>query len=269
MGRKKRLSATLISNLNNDDECPFKVKSLYIDKTHRSVPSKAMLMGLFFEQEILGTKPGTEPIVVPKLKNLSASTDELRVLDQAKFVKDEIFKQYDIRLEDENTMSFKRFELDFPDDNLMIVGEFDMLCDITDPANGRTNAIVDLKLTKNINYEDINNKAWSWRYPQNRDHTQAYMYYYAYKHLFPDRPDPGFFYLVCDYKPTPEHKMLKKKVDYLHMQELKQSINKSIQLIDEYDENGWPYKPSFKNCNYCPLKATCSMAVLKRPIEEF
>lgn len=240
---------------------------MYIKKSVRSEPTKAMLMGLFFEQLILGVKD--KVISIPKLKNGNESTDEKRVREQASKIIRDVFPQYGIDLKNPSSKSFQRFEIEFKEDDLVLVGEFDLISEINDPELGKIDAIIDLKLTKNINYENYQEngtKMWSWRYPHNRDHTQAYLYSYVYALLFGKQAK--FYYLVSDYKTSPEHLFIRKKVGEMEYVELQNSIKETVSKIDDYNKNGWPYKPSWENCKNCPLKNVCSQAIRKPPIQE-
>lgn len=260
-----RISATLISKINDVDECPYKVKRQYIDKDVPFLPTQSMKNGLFFEQEVLGVKPGSNPVLPHTLKNGKPSTDAKRIIDQANKIKSEILPMYGIDLS--KSTPFKRFQIEFKEDDLTLSGEFDLLCEMDDPELGKVNAIIDLKLTKNINYENSLLKPnWSWRYPQNRDHTQAYMYKYAYQLLF--KTQPQFYYFVFDYKNPPEHKIIRKKVGEMELNELKTSIDSTVSKIKEYDESGWNYNPSYLNCKNCPLLNSCKHAVRRPPVDE-
>ncbi len=260
-----RLSSSLISRILDSSECPYKIKAVYIDKTAKSVPTQSMLNGLFFEQEVLGVKPGNSPVSAKLLKNGNVSTDSKRIIDQAKFTKDVLFPMWGI--DPGKIQPFQRFSLDFKEDDLTLSGEFDILCEVDDPELGRVDAIIDLKLTKNINYEDgKGTDSWSWRYPQNRDHTQAYMYKHAYKLLF--QKSPQFYYFVLDYKPTPEYKIVRKKIGDMELRELHRSIETTKDKIVVYNKDGWPYKPEYKNCKNCPLLNSCKYAIRRPPVDE-
>ena len=263
----KRISSTLITSLADEKKCPFLINEMYIKKSVRSEPTKAMLMGLFFEQLVLGVKD--KVISIPKLKNGNESTDEKRVREQATKILKEVFPQYGIDISKPSSKSFQRFEIEFKEDGFVLVGEFDLLAEINDPDLGRIDAIIDLKLTKNINYEnnqENSGKVWSWRYPHNRDHTQAYLYSYIYSILF--GKEAKFYYLVSDYKTSPEHLLIRKKFGDMEYRELRQSITDTINKIDDYNANGWPYNPKWENCKNCPLKNVCSKAIKTPPVQE-
>ena len=258
--KKLAITQTLIKYLKNDDYCPAQVKELFIDKTIRSEPSASQLKGLYFEQQFLGksAKDNTK-VDLPRLKNGNKSVEHERIDSQVGVFRNLI-------LERPIVIEQIQVKLSVPyNDNYDLEGEIDFVGFID---NKEEISLFDIKLTKSLYSEFYQGGygPWSWEFPQNMDFTQAYMYNYLFEEQF--KVNAPFYYLVFDYKPESEYKIIHKRIERHHRMELMESIRKTIEKIEYHKSVGWKYNPDYKNCSNCPLKDKCPEKNLKKPIKE-
>src|SRR3990167_5193631 len=77
---KTTISQTLIKALEEEKHCPMKIKAVYIDKTHKTLPTLSMMRGIYFEIKVLGTTAHEEKIeVLPPKKNGETTIDTERI----------------------------------------------------------------------------------------------------------------------------------------------------------------------------------------------
>lgn len=131
-------------------------------------------------------------------------------------------------------------------------------------------AVIDLKLTGNIH-----NTFGEYCYgdPEHLDKIQGWMYHYGIRNIdFELNPhmvelmttkvqeliktnDVKFLMWVFDYKKEElENKFIEVSWAGIAKAELMQSIKKTIAIIEENENLGWPTKPLFEFCKNCPLK---------------
>jgi hypothetical protein len=148
--------------------------------------------------------------------------------------------------------------------DVMIHGKLDFTGTLIDEsmATFPIPVIADLKLTKNI-YNQFGD--FCWAYPHNMDHTQAFMYTQLYKQAYNEVRH--FYYFVFDYKPEPEFKIIRKKVEAIDIAELNESIRSAVAKLDYHTNNGWNEVASHDNCKYCPLSSNCASYKPNKPIE--
>ena len=257
---KITISQTFIKAMKFDF-CPAQIKAIFIDKTVKSVPSLAMLKGSFFEHLCLDAghaHDDTNVTDLPRLKNGNKSVEHQRIEAQAE-VFQRIVKERPIVIHE------KQVNITIPyNDNYELSGTIDFFAQLD---GNPEMAIFDLKLTGSIyrehNYDGM--APWSWEFPQNMDFTQAFMYnYLVQEKLVIDAP---FYYLVFDYKPESEYKIIRKKIERIHKMELMESIRKTIERIEFHNSAGWNYNATYANCIKCPLKKTCPAKILQKPVQ--
>jgi hypothetical protein len=257
MENKLNISTTTIKAFKGDDYCAAQLYATLIAKTHKSIPSLAMLKGSYFETLCLGEGAKGEKVTdIPRLKSGEMSVDQQRIIKQSEAFHDMV-KERPIVIEQ------KQIEIIIPyNDKYNLKGYLDFI-GMVEPNEL---AIADLKLTGSINREHNYDGfgPWSWRFPQNYDFTQAYFYEYLVEEQF-DKKLP-FYYLVYDYKPESESLIIRKKIERMHRLELMQSIVSTIDKIEYHTATGWKERPSYRNCQNCPLKETCPVKDLKKPI---
>ena len=64
----------------------------------------------------------------------------------------------------------------------------------------------------------------------------------------------------------PEYKIIRKKVERMHYMELMESIRQTVEKIEFHNATGWKERASYKSCINCPLKETCTVKDLKKPV---
>lgn len=259
---KKVLTQSLIKALLDEQACPLKTKMKYIDNSLKDYPTESMNKGVFFEYLCLGNsnKAGEIIMDLPRKKNGEKTIDQQRIESQVKSFED--------ACKQNNVLIIERgidIEVDHPDmEDVSLKGTLDMVGEINlDESINTTMFIGDLKLTGDIHNTEGD---FGWGSPEKMDLLQAIFYSYIFK-LETDQ-NAVFIYLVFDYKPVPEYKMLKVKMTSLRIAEMKESIRKAASLIDMYDQSEWPMKRAFKNCNTCSYSSQCPATLNKKLIEE-
>jgi len=243
------ISQSMIKAFRVSGYCPMKLKKALIDKTHPIPGTPTMDKGVFFETLCLGSGVHGKTLnTLPLLKNGNKSAAHQRIEAQAaKFP--EILKSHKMVIDQKDLY----LEYELPS-GIWINGTIDFTSSIWDDVEGPIpKALVDLKLTGNIN---SNFGDFCWGTPFKMDHTQAAMYSVLYKLKF--GIDIPFYYLIFDYKPVPEYKIIKKVVGILEREALKTSITSTVDKIKFHDSTGWFTHPSHDNCKNCPLAAQCS-----------
>lgn len=239
-----KISQSLIKAFAADDYCPMKLKKCFIDKTHDLVPSEAMNRGAYFETLCLGSgAKGKKVTDLKRLKNGNKSTAQLRIDMQAMEFPN-VLNAHRIKIDKTQLYMEYEFEKD-----LFMCGEIDFTGSVWDDTDGPLPEVIfDLKLTENI-YSQFG--PYCWHFPHNMDHTQVYMYKTLYEILY--GKDVPFYYLVFDYKPTPEYKIIKKLMGTLEKYELQESIRSTIEKINWHESKGYYTRPMESNCKNCPL----------------
>lgn len=259
-GFKIRLNQTVIKILNNFDfsdanMCPAQVKAtMFSDSEFDSLPTASMMKGLYFENLALDLGRDIE---VPILKNGKKPVDYERIEAQA-----EKFKHIK---DDHEIMIYSRQELIEVDytEEIKLFGTLDFVSSFRENDEiFHEKAIVDLKLTSNV-YSTFGD--YSWAFPANMDHTQAFMYNELYKIKYGE--DLPFFYMVFDYSPSMNYKIFRKQIGSIERAQLTESIRMAIARIQYFDENGWIEIPRHDRCGNCPLKDTCNKFTNKRNVE--
>lgn len=253
-----RIRQSTIKAFKREKHCPRKINESMILRKVENLPTDSMLKGKIFEQLCFGLITPEDPII-PKLRNGKLSVDYERIIQQAEFFRNKFSNDYKINIHEKNI----RLEYQYADD-IILEGEIDAIGEILDislndkPIMG----ILDIKLTKNIynQYGDF-----CWAYPFNMDHSQPFMYTKLWKENF--GPEIPFFYLVFDYKPTPEFKVIRKQLTGLESLEFQEDIRKTHERIIHYNQHGWPEIPSFEECKGCPLSVNCKSFLNHKPIE--
>lgn len=252
------ISQSMIKAFEKDKYCPMKLKKIFVDKTYQSIPSESMNRGVFFETLCLGSGvKGKKINDLPRLKNNKKSVAQERIEMQA--------KQFPIIL---NAHKMNIIEKDIYleyklEEGVFICGTTDFLSSIWDDSDGIIDkAIIDLKLTQNI-YSQFG--PYCWHFPHNMNHIQAFMYTYLWRMV--RGLDLPFYYMVFDYKPTPEYKIIKKLVGKLEMYELQEAIRKTLEKINFHESRGYFTVPLHENCKDCPLSDVCPDVSRAKKIE--
>lgn len=243
-----KISQSLIKAFAQDGYCPMKLKVIYIEKTHNLIASEHMNRGVFFETLCLGSGVHGKTLNdLPRLKNGKKSVSQERIEDQAAQFQSTLIN-HKMKVLDKDVYLEYEYE-----DGITLNGTIDFTSPIWDDTDGPIpKAIIDLKLTMNI-YSQFG--PYCWHFPHNMDHTQAYMYSYLWREIHGE--EIPFYYLVFDYKPTPEYKIIKKLTGKLEEYELKESIRRTVEKIYLHESKGYFTNPKSTNCKNCPLQNQC------------
>lgn len=219
-----------------------------MERTHQTIPTESMLKGQFFETLCIGAGVGGQQVTdLPRLKNGNKSVAQQRIEMQAQEFP-RILAAHKMRVDE--TQIYLETEME---KGIMLCGTLDFKSPIWDDTDGPIDeAMIDLKLTANI-YSQFGD--FCWHFPHNMDHTQAIMYTHLYEQV--RGKTVPFYYLVFDYKPTPEYKIVKKMVGTLERYELQEAIRKTLEKINFHEGRGYYTVPGHDNCNGCPLANQC------------
>jgi len=208
----------------------------------------------------------------PPLKG-EKTMDQLRIEEQAIRFK-QLANKYQIVLNEYNV----QVPITIPwekNKDILIRGELDIFPTTMYTKNEGSNeytlnpAIVDLKLTANL---ESTFGEWCWGAMEEMDLIQGFTYNYLVRRL-PDHVDLNphvvdlmtkplinlinhnkinFYYWVFSYKKL-DDKIIQVKWDAMKQEEFHQVINKAISVIEYWEELGWPTKPEYSVCKYCPV----------------
>jgi len=244
-----KISQSLIKAFAQDDYCPMKLKKIFIDKTHNLVVSESMQRGLYFETLCLGSGVhGKKVNDLPRKKNGDKKVSQERIDLQVHEFRS-VLSNHKMKVLDNDIYIEKEHEK-----GIILNGTIDFTSPIWDDTDGPIEkALVDLKLTMNI-YSQFG--PYCWHFPHNMDHTQAYMYMHLWEQVHGEKLP--FYYLVFDYKPVPEYKIIKKLFGKMEEFELKESIRKTVEKIYFHEGRGYFTNPSHMNCRNCPLQTQCT-----------
>lgn len=279
------ISSSIIKSFFDNGEqkayCPRKVKACTIDRTH-SEEKDVFTYGKYFEIACgIGTAYPDEPeprikrgaltekqkkeareagIHESELQYLGAMlVDEKRILQQA-----ENFKYLapfygintdncQVKLEQEYATTIKKGV------TVILKGTADIISPFYNTSEENDiyyeNSVIDLKLTGNI-YSSYNNR-WSWKFPADKDHTQAKLYSFM--------TGLPFVYAVFDYTPDCNYIFYPVILNSVHTATLKEDIRKTVETILYHNENGWSENANYDSCKSCPLARECSKKVKVKP----
>jgi hypothetical protein len=280
-----QISQSLIKAMHYDEvtgtpaACPRNIHACYVQK-HYTAPTETMQYGLFFESAILGaTRDGEVWDRLPTTPKTGKPTvDSERIALQVEKFEKEIKPAFQL------DTTHAHIELKAPIQgrpDMELVGHLDLLSPILDPRGQEMMwadedfpegiepelipmAIIDIKTTKTIKstFGDF-----AWGLPKIMDHTQAYMYTYLYNHNFPKLKQPPFYYVVVEFGPDMDYKVVRKNVAPHHLAELQEKIRRTIAHMDEWKRRDWPIRPGRENCARCPLKHNCDGYRVGKDIE--
>ena len=267
--------------------CPYNIYSIDIQGKYK-FQTESMLKGSYFETlcltkgaggKITNDLPRKKLIKKQEIENIkriaqgleplpgNKTEDHLRIDEQAKRFY-HLADKYQITVSEGNT----QVRIVIPwhkDENIHLSMEFDIFPTAIMTNSGLKLAVIDLKLTTDVNstYGEF-----CWGSPEYMDITQALMYTYGIKqvinhvemnpHLRDILSKPAvnlinnggleFFYWVFSYKKL-EDKLIKVVWDSTRESELHETINKAISMIEYYEGLGWPTKPDYRLCKNCPI----------------
>jgi hypothetical protein len=253
--------------------CP---KFIYYVSITRQIEQEDRLCwqrGNFFEHKALGY-PGRAPSL-PRHKTTGKKTVVTqRIEAQAeRFKQDAQFRQIEIQpLINTQVSIVKRWERN---PNVILKGTLDIFPTPYMNDEGEIElAIIDTKYTGNLK-NDFGQ--FGWGNPANMDHLQLVFYWYLAKDIdfdlndkyVPDnylreliKPDikelldAGVHtarYMIYDGTPEMNAKNLRVEPTPDKIQEMHESIRKTVSYIRDYNDAGWPAIPDFEVCKNCPI----------------
>lgn len=277
--------------------CPFRILREDILKTDR-YQSDSMTKGSYFETLCLGRgandsitndlprKRLTKKQEIENQKRAAQGLEPLKgdkTLDQVRIdnqavIFHELTDKYQVTVTNRNT----QVKLIIPwhkDPEVLISSEMDIFPTAIMTNDGLRLAIIDLKLTADIN---TTFGEFCWGSPEYMDITQALLYLYCVRNLIdhidlnPHMRDlltkPAiniisqdllhFYYWVFGYKKI-QNKLIRVTSDATRAVELYEAINKTLSLIEYYEALDWPAKPNYKLCNTCPIKDCTSRQLIQ------
>ena len=247
-----RMTSTFIKAFMAQKPCPAQLKAIYLEQSVKIETTKAQRKGLYFETKVLGSSAdGSKTITLPLTTAGKKTADQHRIEQQVANFKS-VIKEHEI------TIQRKQIKIDTVIDKNFALGTVLDIIGIVDEDNP---CIIDLKLTANVNSE------WgdfAWGTPELMDHTQAILSCYIFEQMYDAQP--VWYYLLFDYKPESDYKIIRRTIKGLDYKELQQQLNTIIQQILEWEKADWPYVPTYNNCYTCPLKAFCTQQITRKPI---
>ena len=224
-------------------------------------PTPVQLNGLYFETKCFGKSAGNRKFdELPRInKGIKKSVDNLRIDEQILMFKQlTIDRNFVVDKEMRNVQLFIKGKYPntiYQDVTVILTAELDYLGPFKDNGVFYPTAVVDLKLTKDVDSE------WGdfcWGKPEFMDHTQATFISYMTK--FP------FFYWIFDYKPSGRsNRVIQINHDVNHidpvvankakfrLNQLHEDIRKTVVEIVTNFKTGWERRPVIENCKKCNL----------------
>lgn len=258
------ISQSLIKALDEEKgRCPDKARAIYIDGMD-SKPSFAMRRGLFFETIAFGATDSGEQVFMDPKKTGGQSAEEIRVRKQAHRLKTEIRSQFQMDWHEPRPHILVDLKTNSTVFKYVLRARIDMITSIMDKTKEGIAAspagdgfiprvIVDFKTTDSI----LSNfpVEFAWGMPHLMDHTQAKFYSWVYKlkygMLVP------FYYIVMDTSTDMDYKIVRKLIGGVDLQEIKETVRRTIATVEQFSQEGWPLVASHDNCRGCPLSDGC------------
>lgn len=290
------LSQSLIKKIidKNQEEinyCAKKIYNLNILNLYHDETSLSQLKGIFFETLCIGGgAKGQKVYDLPRKKLSQKKINELKSSGK-RIIGDKTIDQ--IRIENQvERFNLRTDELQIHivpgyntqvritkrwNDKWKISGEFDIFPTPIFYEGKSRLAIIDIKLTMDVNSEFGD---FCWGKPQYMDHIQGDMYHYLIRdvdfelnpHLKDVLLDAAqvaiknnqvvFLYWVFGYKKEPlneQEKLIERGYfepdgSNLRQLELKERIRKTISCLERDEDTGWSANPTTENCETCPLR---------------
>lgn len=257
------LSQSLMKKLDQDYLCPRYYYLYHQSGQYKEPSSEAMVKGQRFEWLAVGSKNREGDIPeIPKLKNGSKGTDELRIEGQAEVFK-QVLPHYNMQLllpEGQDNPSVA-LNYEFGED-VLLTGIFDALIS----WNGAP-AIMDLKLTASLVSRWGPNGKPGWGDYFNMDHLQAYLYIYLAEKIF--KRKMRFVYALFEYGPDPKFKFIEIKDSSMRRAEMLHRIADARDKLLAFAEQDYPRQGHYLQCVKCAEKDTCPARRLVPEIETF
>lgn len=263
------ITQSLIKQLYHHGEelpyCPWHVYTHFVNHS-KEFTSPDMEKGVFFETLCLGSGMGGKTITdLPRKVNGERSLDQTRIEEQhLRF--EQMKRKYKIHvIPGHNTQlrAFKRWSED-----VLLQCDFDIFPTAITTKERDIYAIIDIKLTKDI-HQDYS--MFSWNSAASIDPIQAYMNMEIATDMDPVlnatimesipsmvtasmlKLTPTFFFMIFDYSPKMNVKMIEVEYTPDKQRELKETIRKMVEKMTYHESvDKWQtYIPSYANCSKC------------------
>lgn len=249
------LTQTCVKDLEKEETCPYRWMKQWIEKDPSlKLSSEDLSKGKFFEYLVLGSGAieGEDVKDLPRLRDGSKSTDQLRIEEQAFRIKKALF--------DKNDPDYLGFEIKSVQRHLSVNDESGTL-DIEAIDNKDNIWIIDLKLTKDLS-SDRTKYGWGndW---STIDLIQLTHYKELYNKVYND-VNPRVGLLVADYSPKKQIEFGEILISNFKLNEKRKRFAKAREVIALYEKNEWIKYPSFNECKNCPL--TCDKRISETQI---
>lgn len=240
------LSQSRVKRLTGEFCCPTRFYATEVARTHHVEPTESMRKGQLFEYLALGSlnREGQVP-TLERRQNGQLTVDELRIRKQAAEFK-RLLPLYDITILSTGVAVTVPLRLRSGDE-LFVTCLLDAIISYRNRP-----FIMDLKLTADV---DSRFGEYCWKLPHLMDHLQAHTYLYAFNKAT-QRQDVGFIYALFDYKPRIDHDILEVKASAGNEAEMRQRFQVAFDTYHQFEAAGWPARPSWNQCEKCPL-TTC------------
>lgn len=231
---------TSLKDLEKETTCPFRWKTQWLDGKIQMEPNEYMLRGLFFESLAIGGGAKEQLVLdLPRLRNGNKSVNQIRIEEQA-----ENFAQLF------NPLHKRFLGFTIVDSQLYLEhegrgGTLDFLA--VDQDNNP--CMFDLKLTGNLK------RGW-WSDIDSVDMLQQYHYHDLYLNTFSIPSGKRLRNLLAIFDYSPKKNVLITEIDVTEgmLSDTDERFIVGKEVVELYEENGWSYDPSEKECNNCPLK---------------
>lgn len=275
-----RINQSTTKRLNSPIVCPQRYYREEVTGEYRRPASESMIKGQRFEYITFGTKnrEGEVP-VIPPLKNGKKSTDEIRIEAQSRRMI-EVLKGLGIRVIKTN------FNVEYLVNGVIIHGTQDILADWGGEAY-----ILDCKLTANVNSTFGAYSSWGlyktpdpiWANHGLGDDVKVYIdqfdalkfrkgeqmdmlqpHSYMYQLELKTRKPWKFAYIVADYKPKTEIKVIKVLDSKEGRANMLTRLGDTKSRLQYFIDTKYAPIPTWQECETCPVK-DCLVRLKDKP----
>lgn len=235
-----KISQSLIKEVAKQDHCPRQIYYSFVEEKEMLIPSEAMILGRYFESELLGSCRGGAKQEPRLLKNGSKGKPFSDCDNLVKFAL-EVFENLGIKVEEGESQLDVRTEL--------LKGAIDHRNkDIKDPTR---KANYDVKWTATKEDDRWN----GWGLPEEKDDAIIQAAHYTLVSYEETGEWMPFYFLV--FGKDKWVKVLQYIFDEESIERHKDRIRYTSSKLREYDESGFKGNGSFNKCQSCPFKEEC------------
>lgn len=243
---KYKASQTSIKDFEKEETCPLRWKKQWFEREFKFKASLPMIQGLYFEQLVIGGSATDEEYEMPANRDGKKKVAHTRIDEQAEYCKEVLFnKDFDdyIGKYVGIDIEWKEFQYVVDIDNKRIV--IDMLGECEEGE-----VVADLKLTA-----DVNNVfgPFAWGKVSNMDLFQQGFYQMVYEKSTGKKVAKNLL-VVFDHGPRKGKKVLDLTLTDAGRITIIRRVKEFENVVNHYENNGWPVNPSVDECANCPLE---------------